>query len=107
LRRDTERNAKNQCVGNNRDDKYKVDAGINDVEGGSAQSRSRYQRLGEQRGQRGLRLALDLNLKAKNERTGRGAHEDHETRGRGRNSRTDAPHQELDGEFMHSRPCTH
>jgi hypothetical protein len=75
LRRDTERNAKNQCVGNNRNDKYKVDADINDVEGGPAQSRSRYETLGEQRRQRGLRLhGVGFELRSKERRELEEAH---------------------------------
>jgi hypothetical protein len=35
------------------------------------------------------------------------AHEDHEMRGRGRDSRTDAPRKELDGEFIHSVSCAY
>jgi hypothetical protein len=70
-------------------------------------SRSRYERLEEQRRQHGLRLhgvGPEFRSKEKrNERTGSGAHEDHETGGRVRDSRTDASHKGRDGEFMHSR----
>lgn len=109
MRRDTERNAKNQCVGNNRNDKYKVDAGINDVEGGSAQSRSRYERLGEQRRQRGLRLhGVGLELRSKEMRELEEAHTKITKRGgEVEIPELDAPHKELDGEFMHSRPCVY
>jgi hypothetical protein len=65
----------------------------NDVEGGSVQSMSRNERLGEQGRLRGLRLhgvRLELRSKEneKSARTGRGTHEDnYEMRGRGRDSR--------------------
>ena len=70
------------------------DEGITDAEGGSEQLKSRYERQGERRRERGLRLhdvALEIRIK-KNEKC-----DTHEMRDGSRDSRTDSPTKILTG----------